>query len=132
MKSNKEINKAIASLLGEPELYDVREDLRIVKSGFESKEEATGYIFHAVGSGDDQSNRYTITSSVVENYSGDAELALYAAKRIAEKNECTFVLSLESGTWKAAFGNWGDCVETSGSNPAHVTCVSVLKYLGKL
>ena len=127
MKSNKELNRAISALLDEPETYDVRENLRIVHSGL-TREAAEDFL-KAVEDGPLQ---YTITSSPCSNYTGDTDLALYAAKRIAERNECTFVLSLETGTWKAAFGNWGDCSEYSGSNAAYVTVVSILKFMGKL
>lgn len=130
MKSNKELNRAISAILDEPETYDVRRDLRIIKSGL-SRDGADEYLNLEVSPQEDP-NRFTITSTPSPNYVGDTDLALYAAKRIAERNECTFVLSLETGTWKAAFGNWGDCAEVSGSNPAYVTCVSILKFMGKL
>jgi len=133
-KSTKEINKLIAGVLGEPELYDVRENLRIVESGL-PKEEAQRLQIQYNGWKSDSSgpySEYTVTSSTPVNYSSELDHALYAAQRIAERNQCTYVLSLEDGVWKAAFGNWGDCSEFVGANPAFATCVSILKYLGKL
>jgi hypothetical protein len=41
-------------------------------------------------------------------------------------------LSLEDGVWVGSFGNWGDCSQYKGSNPAYATCVSMLKFMGKL
>lgn len=129
MKTSKEINKMIANLLGEEPTYDIRKELKIIETAH-SLEGAKEYI----NAFTDQEDRhlYSITSSSAENYSDDVNLALYAAKRIAERNEQTFVLSLENGTWKAAYGGYSDCAEYSGSNPAYVSCVAVLKYMGKL
>lgn len=125
--NHKQINKAVASLLGDPELYDVRHEFQVVK---------TGLTFEAAQSFVDSRDEsiyhlYTITSSLPDNYVEDINLALYAAKRIAEKNKYTFVLSLEDGMWRAAFGDYGDCSEYTGVNPAYCTCISILKFCGK-
>lgn len=130
MKSNKEINRAVNSLLGNQELYDVRECLQLIQRDL-SKDEAEAAVDMAIKSGSNAES-LTIVSSLPDDFAGDMTHALYAAQRIAERNQCHFVLSLEDGVWKAAFGNWGDCAEYKGSNPAHVTCVSILKFMGKM
>ena len=128
MKSHKELNKMMESILGEPREYDLRCEFRIVDSGLSYEEAQAKYTYLP----DDERHLYSITSTTPDNYCEDVNLALYAARRIAERNQQTFVLSLEDGTWKAAYGDWGDCAEYRGSNPAYVTCVAVLKYMGKL
>lgn len=128
MINHKQVNKHIESLLGEPKLYDLRCELKVVEPCLSFEEAQARYTYLP----DSERHLYTITTSYPDNYCDDLNLALSAAKRIAEKNEQTFVLSLETGTWKAAFGDWGNCAEYSGSNPAYVTCISVLKFHGKL
>lgn len=128
MINNKQINKSIANILGLAETYDLRRELKIIFYDMTLEEAQDALKIHP----ESERHLYTITSSVADNYSEDINLALYAAKRIAERNHQTFVLSLEEGTWKAAYGDWGNCAEYSGSNPAYTTCVAVLKFMGKL
>lgn len=128
MINNKQVNKMIANILGEPETYDFRCELKVIQYGMSLEDAHEALASFPV----EDKHLYTITSSVADNYSEDVNLALYAAKRIAERNHQTFVLSLEEGTWKAAYGDWGNCAEHSGSNPAYTTCVAVLKFMGKL
>lgn len=125
---NKDINKKMESILGIPKLYDLRCELRIVETDLSFDEAEARYNFLP----DDERHLYSITSSTPDNYCEDLNLALSAAKRIAERNHYTFVLSLEDGTWKAAFGDWGNCAEYKGANPALCTCMSVLKFMGKV
>lgn len=128
MLSKKEINKRVESILGEPKLYDFRCELRIMDQ-YLSFEEAHAKLTYVP---EDERHLYSITSSYPDNYTDDLSLATSAAKRVADKNECTFVLSLEDGSWKASFGDYGDCAEYVGGNPAYATCVSMLKFMGKL
>ena len=128
MHNHKTINLAISKLLDEPHTYDIRKEFRVIESELDL--ESAEVIFNSIP--ESQRHLYAITSSPVSNYCGDLELAAYAAKRIAEKTGYTFVLTLDSGTWVAAFGDFGDCAEYKGSNPAYVTCVAVLKFMGKL
>jgi hypothetical protein len=128
MKSQKEVNRLIESILGEPKMYDLRCELRIVESYLSYDEAHARYTYLP----EEDKHTYTITSSHPDNYSEDVNLALSAAKRIAEKNEHTFVLSYEDGEWKAAYGDYGDCAEYKGGNPAFVTCMSILKFMGKV
>jgi hypothetical protein len=128
MKNHKEINRKIESVLGESKEYDVRCDLRIVVPNV-SFDEAQAHLTYLP---EEDRYRYSITSARPDDYCEDINLALSAAKKIAEKNKQTFVLSLEDGEWKAAYGDWGDCAEYRGANPAYVTCMSVLKFMGKI
>lgn len=129
MKSSKEVNKMIANILGDAGGYDIRRELKVIETS-PTLEGAKEWL-NAFTDPEDR-HLYSITTSPSENYSDDVNLALYAAKRIAERNEQTFVLSLESGTWKGSYGGYSDCAEYSGSNPAYVACVAILKYMGKL
>lgn len=128
MLKHKEINRKMESVLGEPKLYDVRCELKVVvpEVTFEEAQVHLTYV--------DENDRhlYSITSATPDNYCEDVNLALSAAKRIAEKNNQTFVLSLEENEWKAAYGDWGNCAEYKGANPAYVTCMCVLKFMGKV
>lgn len=128
MKSQKEVNRLIESILGEPKSYDLRCELRVVKD-FLSYDEAQAYYTYLP---EEEKHLYTITSSYPDNYCEDLTLAISAAKKIADKNNQTFVLSLEDGEWKAAYGDWGDCAEYKGGNPAFVACMSILKFMGKV
>lgn len=128
MLNHKEINKKIESILGEDKLYDVRCQLRIVESGI-SFENAQQMV---ADQPEDERHLYSITSTLPDNYCEDLNLALSAVRRIAERNHSTFVLSLEDGVWKAAYGDVWDCAEYKGSNPAYASCVATLKYMGKL
>lgn len=128
MKSFKEVNKAIESILNVPQSYDVRMKFQIIKSDL-TKEQADDIISNIP---EEDRFLYSITSSVPDNYCEDLNLAISAAKRIAEKDDQTFVLSLEKGEFKAAYGSYFDCSEYSGANPAYVTCISILKFMGKL
>jgi hypothetical protein len=75
----------------------------------------------------------TIRTIKLESYSTDLNLALSAAKYIADKNNYTFVLTYlpESSEWKASFGDYRDCSEYSGGNAAYCTCIAVLQFMGK-
>lgn len=128
MLNHKDINKKIESILGEEKRYDFRCEFRIVESGLSYNDAQD--LLNAIP--DYERHLYTITSSTPDNYCEDVNLALYAARRIAERNQQTYVLSLEDGTWRAAYGDWGNCAEYKGSNPAYCTCVCILKFMGKL
>jgi len=126
--TNKEINKAIANIVGDPQEYDLRRELRIVECGWH-----LGQMDARLASiPEDERHLYTFTSSAAAPYCEDLNLALYAAKRIADKNQYTFVLSYESHDWKAAFGDYRDCAEYTGGSQAYATCVAILKFMGKL
>lgn len=124
--TNKELNRKIEELLGEECTYEIRKEFRVVESEL-TKEQALA-IFNDLP----ENHLYSVTSAQPERYCEDPTLALYAAKRIAECNKQTFVLSIEDGTWKAAYGDYGNCAEYSGANPAYVTCVAILKFMGKI
>ena len=127
--NNKDINKAIESILGEPKLFDVRQNLRVLYSDLPLEE--AHLLYDAIP--EEEKIHYAITSSSPDNYTEDVGLALLAAKRMADKGGNTFVLSFESsGEWKAAFGGYLDHAEYVGGNPAYCTCVAILKYMGKL
>lgn len=126
--THREINRKIASILDEPMSYDVRRELRMEDFGL-TLEEAEAFINEAPAS---DRHLWTITTGRAANYCEHIEIALQAAKRIAERNNQTFVLSLEDGTWKAAYGDYGNCAEYSGGNPAYVTCMVILKFMGKV
>lgn len=128
MKNHKEINRQIEGLLGDVKLYDLRRELKVVDSDL-TLEEAQARLTYVE---DDERHLYSITSSYPDNYCEDVGLALKAAKQISEKAGRTFVLSLEDNEWKASYGDWGDCAEYRGGNPAYVTCMAVLKFMGKL
>ena len=126
--THKEINKIMSSLLGEPLTYDLRREFRVIhcELAFEEAME----LFNNLP--EEEQFLYSVTTTIPDDYCSNVDLALYAARRIAERNQQTFVLSLEDGTWKAAYGDWGNCAEYSGSNPAYVICVCILKFMGKL
>lgn len=128
MKNQKEINRAIENLMDVPKLYDVRRELHVLYSDL-TLEQAQEHLSSVEN---DERHLYSITSSYPDNYCEDVGLALRAAKQISEKAGRTFVLSLEDNEWKAAYGDWGDCAEYTGANPAYVTCVAILKFMGKL
>lgn len=129
--TNKELNKLVENLLDQPRLYDVRLDFQVIKSGL-TEEEAKEYVeAHKELYSDIQTHRIAITTAIPPAYSEDLNLAVYAARRLAERNQATFVLSHEEGDFKAAFGDWGDCAQYTGSNPAYVTCRALLLWYGK-
>lgn len=128
MKNHKEINKGIENLLGTPKLYDIRRELKVIDTDL-TLDEAQARLLYVEN---DERHLYSITSSYPDNYCEDVGLALKAAKQISEKTGRTFVLSLEDNEWKASYGDWGDCAEYKGGNPAYVTCVAILKFVGKL
>lgn len=115
-------------VLGVDQTYDVREQLRVIYEGLPLQEAQV--IYDEIP--EDQKHLYSITTSRSEDYCGDLNITLAAVRRIADRNKQTFVLSLEDGDYKASFGNYGDCAEYKGSNPAFVSCVATLKFLGKL
>lgn len=114
MKTHKEINKLIANLAGDAEIFEYARHYLPVDNG----------------------NQVVITKNIKEpeNYSADITLAIDAAKRIADKNNYTFVLTYipEESHWKASFGDWKDCAEYKGFNPAYCVCMSILEFMGKL
>jgi hypothetical protein len=123
--TNKEINRAIASLIEEPELYDIRYELKpIIKN-------VTLRFCSEYVAGQPDSHLYTYTTSEKQNYSSDLNLATKAAKQIAN-TQYTFVLSIEDNQYKAAFGDFKDCVEFKDENPAYATCMSVIKFMKAL
>lgn len=126
--NHKEINHAIASLLEIPATYDLRYQLRIEESDLTLEEaQAKFWAFDP-----EVRQNYTITTSVSDRYCEDLNLAIMAAKRISEKNNYTFVLSIEDGEFKAAFGDYGRCCEYKGGNPAYCVCMCTLKFMGKV
>lgn len=129
MKSNKELNEMIASILNEPKLYDLRAEFRIVEPNLTLEEAQTRY--QAVEP--ENKHLYSITSSREETpYIGDLNNAMHAAKTIAKKNNHTFVLSIEDGNYKASYGSYSDHAEFIGYSPSYCTCMAILKFLGKL
>lgn len=129
--THKEINKLVDNLLESSRLYDVRLDFQVIKSGL-TEEEAKEYVeSHKELYNDIQTHRIAITTAIPPAYSEDLNLAVYAARRLAERNQATFVLSHEEGDFKAAFGDWGDCAEYKGSNAAYCICVALLAWYGK-
>jgi hypothetical protein len=129
MKSNRELNRLMASLLNVAQTYEIRRELRVMYDGLTLEEANT---IMSTPKYNEQRNIYTITSSVPFDYCSDLNLSLTAAKRLSEENEKTFVLALEDGEWKASFGDWRDCCESKGSNPSYCVCVAILKYMGRL
>ncbi len=129
MKNQKEINNLIAGILEEPRMYDVRAEFRIILPDV-SLEDAQAYVNNVQP---EYKHLYSITSSANNtNYCEDLNEALRAAKRISEKNNDTFVLSIEDGEWKAAYGDYLNHADHVGANPAYCTCMAMLKYMGKL
>lgn len=110
MITHKELNQLVANLAGDAEVFElIRRDSDTI-----------------------------IKVSKVPEYATDLNLALEAAKRIADKNNYTFVLTyndesyLNHNNWKAAFGDYKDCSEYSGGNPAYCICMSILQFMGKV
>ena len=126
--NQRDINRKMGQLLGEEQLYDVRCEFRIIAPSL-SLEDAQAY-YEAVEPENKQ--MYAITSCSGTDYCTDLNEALRAAKKVAQQNENTFVLSIEDGEWRAAFGDYLNCSEYHGGNPAYVTCQAVLKFMGKL
>lgn len=129
--TNKEINQLIDSLAygDEGQLYDLRCELRIIHPDLtldeaQARMEATELELRHL---------YTITSSAqYTRYTEDLNLCLTAAKRISEKNNYTFVLSIEDGVWVGAFGGPWDHADHKSENPAIAVCMSILKFMGKV
>lgn len=131
--TNKEINARIHSLLGIEPTYDIRCQLRIIHEDLPLEEANELYRQYVDSTSDTElANSYTVTSSRGGAYATDLNDALAAAKHIAERNDDTFVLSIEDGTWKAAYGNYWDHADHKGGNPAHCVCMSILKFCGKV
>jgi hypothetical protein len=129
--TSKEINQLIDNLAygNEDKLYDLRCELRIVHPDL-TLEEAQARI---QSTEPELRHLYTITSSSqYTRYTEDLNLCLVAAKRISEKNDYTFVLSIEDGIWKAAYGNAWDHADHTDENPAYAVCMSILKFCGKV
>lgn len=129
--TNREINTLIDKLAyGEDgdRSYELRFQFRVIESEL-SLEEANKRIQEAFP---EERHLYTITSAPVPKYTEDLALSLAAAKRISEKNNYTFVLSIEDGIWKACYGDFSDFAEHSDQNASHAVCMSILKFLGKV
>lgn len=127
--TDKELNTKIHNLLNEPKLYDLRCEMRIIDQDL-TLEEAQGRLDRVEP---EHKHLYAITTSKhVPNYCEDVELALRTAKRISYRNSDTFVLSIEDGTWRAAYGSYNDCEEAKGAHPAYVTCIAIAKFMGKV
>jgi hypothetical protein len=109
MITNKELDRKISDLVGDAKVYNIR-------------------------SHEYQWEEVTVKELKVEDYSSNVDLAISAAKRIADKNNYTFVLTYlpETTEWRAAFGDYGDCAEYSGFNPAYCICITICKFMGKL
>jgi hypothetical protein len=123
--NDKELNKFIAKLNGDPVVYDVRCELGIVYSDL-LLDEAKSMVEKV-----EPENRhlYSITTSRhYTNYSSDVSLALNPARNIAKENYDTFVLSIEDKQWKACYGDIRDFSEVVGEHPAEVTCKAIYEY----
>lgn len=120
-----EINKFISKLNGDSVKYDLRCGFQIVhpdlliddaKSLYEKIEPENRHL-------------YSITrSKYIYDYTSNLETALNAISNIAKRDNKTFVLSFEDGSWKAAFGGYKNCSEVKGDNPSFVSCQSVFEY----
>lgn len=129
MKNQKEINDLIGNILGEEKLYDVRAELRIVYPAV-PLESAQAY-YNAVEP--EYKHLYSITTCADNvKYCEDLNEALRAAKTISEKNNDTFVLSIEDGEWVANYGDYLNHADYKGGNAAYCVCMSILKYMGKI
>jgi hypothetical protein len=129
MKNHKQLNEMISNILQEPKNYTVYCELRAVLPDV-SLESAQDYIQNIEP---ENKHLYTIvTSRNNPNYAENVNDALRAAKKISEKNNDTFVLSIEDGEWKAAYGSFYNHVDYIGANPAYCTCMAILKFMGKL
>ena len=120
--TNKEINRKIANLAGDAEVYDLQESNFVDNYNGLFPESKAHF------------KRVLVKTREYNDYSTDLNQAISAAKRIADKNHYTFVLTYlsDDGAWKASFGDYIDCAEQIGSDPAYCTCVSILKYMGQL
>lgn len=126
--NNKEINNKIAELIGFEKTYQLRCEFKVEYDNL-TIENAIELLNNT---GDDVRHLYTITSSSPNNYSSNIEEALCVVAKLSEKSNKTFVLSLEDGEWRAAFGDYLDCAEYRGGNPAYCTCMAILKFMGKI
>lgn len=127
--TNKEINAKISNILNLPKLYDLRCELRIVNPDL-TFEEAQAF-YNKVEP--EHKHLYAITSCQHSlPFSEDVSEALKAAKKISEKNNDTFVLSIEDGQWKACYGSYNSHEEYIGANPAYVTCMSIIRFMESL
>lgn len=129
--TSKEINQLIDNLAygDDGKLYDLRCELRIVHPDL-TLEEAQARM---EATEPELRHLYTITSSAqYTRYTEDLNLCLAAAKRISEKNDYTFVLSIEDNIWTSCFGSYWDHATAKGQNPAYAICESILKFHGKV
>lgn len=134
----KEINKLIENIVfGNDNLYDLRCNFIIKTEGVSLLEAQAAYNDVS----EEQKQFYSITTSkYVPPYTEDLELAMKAVKKICDKVDeeknglgaGTFVLTYSGDEgWKGCFGSYFDHVEVTGDNPAYVSCMSILKYMGK-
>jgi len=105
----RELNSLMASVLGLPKLYDVR-------CGISDAYKQHAYIVSAWGI----------------DYADNIKETFKAVSKLAQKDNHTFVLSFEDGEWRAAYGDYKDCEEYRGANPAYCSCMALLKFMGKV
>jgi hypothetical protein len=127
MINNKEINRLMEKVLNVPQKYDIRHGIELIKGGLTLRE-AEEYV-QAVELPDVQ---YSIVSARPAAFCDDIELTLNAVRELSNSNGHTFVLSYDNGVWVASYGNYAYCSEFKGPNPAHVSCVAVLQFIGEL
>lgn len=120
MKTSKEINRLISNIAGDAEVYDIKSEVKYLPRIIPGEQPVYNTIY--------------IKNIEYNDYASDVSLALDAAKRIADKNNYTFVLTYlpEESRWKASFSDYRDCAEYSGFNPAYTICMSILEFMGKL
>jgi len=128
--TNKEINSLITSLLGLPRLYDVKFDGHEVNTNL-TLEEANARLSKMNEEWGPGGYILTSRESCIE-YSKNIEETLKAISKLAQKDNHTFVLSFEDGEWRAAYGDYKDCEEYRGANPAYCSCMALLKFMGKV
>lgn len=131
MLENKQVNSLMSSLSGLPRLYDVMyrtEETTEQLAKNVTLEEANVVLNNL----EYQDNAYIISTNFNINYSMNIEETLKAVSRLAQKDNHTFVLSFEDGEWRAAYGDYKDCEEYRGANPAYCSCMALLKFMGKV
>lgn len=128
-----DINKLMKELIGLPELYDIKYNSQTLDHNV-TQEEAQPIIDHLVEFNNHMSPDlfYTVKSPNNIKYTSNLDETLKAINKLAQKDNHTFVLSFEDGQWRAAYGNYKDCEEYRGANPAYCSCVALLKFMGKI
>lgn len=124
MNSN-EINKFIAKLNQDPIKYDLRCGVQIVHPDLFIEEAKT--LYEKIEP--ENKHLYSITpSKYIFDYISNLETSLIVISNIAKRDNKTFVLSFEDGSWRAAFGGYKNCSEIKGDNPSFIACQSVFEY----